>query len=239
MARHSLSHFSHIRRSFCLLGGILLLCSSLAWAQTLDGPTQVVANPGGSFQYSVTFTPGPDPVYLAGEMFDGSDNTDQGVLIADTFCPPEQEPLKAFSHNISGSLVDITQPGKMIISLSLCSGEQFTLETTILPSPCDMADALVTTISGLPADAWRRTHQQQLFLRKAQRVKRLVGRKTRYDFLTAMALLQHDMLPKTDGQDVPHDWVIAPTSQQTLQEHLGKFIECLDAEMQLPPACSQ
>ena len=122
-----------------VLSGILLLCCSApARAISLDAPTGVQADPNGAFSYNAKFT-AQAPVIIAGFEIAGlpANNVDNGVFIADCFCPPfatgcPVNPGVPFVIPVSGSLLDPSKDGSVSVAVFLCGGGSFVVNTTIL-----------------------------------------------------------------------------------------------------------
>jgi len=126
--------------AFVLLGIASLLTVMPARAQRLEGPTSVQATLTGSFEYQAVFTAGPGGDFFAFYEVDGSDGTDVGHWIADGFCDYWIAPGQQIPIGVSGSLLDPATEGRVTAVFSTqCGaypwGGEFTVVTTILPSP--------------------------------------------------------------------------------------------------------
>lgn len=115
-----------------------LSCPGFAAANTLDAPNPVEAAADGSFSYEAVFT-ASDDVVIQGFTLIGlnEDNVNFGIILADCFCPPGGGCPVAMGEEflipVGGSLLDPAQPGLVTVSVQLCTGESFEVETTITP----------------------------------------------------------------------------------------------------------
>lgn len=120
---------------------MLLLVSPFVGAgnSTLTGPTAVVAEPDGSFAYTWVLTAGPGGELLAFWDGIGGENTDFNDFVADAECIAPLPEGDQIMEDVEGSLRDLKQPGSVRISISNCSGDQWVLETAILPPAVEVA----------------------------------------------------------------------------------------------------
>ena len=119
--------FAHVAFILLLLGA----CSS-AEAHTFEAPDTVIALPGGAFHYSWVFTAGTVTAFIGAEGWSGIINTPPGAM-GECFCTCKVRPGEQFHFDVSGSLTNPAQAGKIQNWIDECYNFTYASYTVILP----------------------------------------------------------------------------------------------------------
>lgn len=133
-----------IRTALALALGSLLVAAPGA-AQSFWAPEYLQSQPGGDFSFKAKFTAGPGGATIAndqwyGEVLDGVINV-QGTGFSDCPCSLGGCPLgpgETWEVDVDGSLIDPDAPGRVAVSVGLCSGAgemELVTVTPFTPAP--------------------------------------------------------------------------------------------------------
>ena len=117
--------------------------------------------------------------------------------------------------------------GKIDFCLARCQGD-------LEPSLQERIQALIDTVTALPASAFRNKLQKLTLLIERGVVKAHIVAGTRGHLWIRLHLwaaqwnLENDILPKTDGESPPPDWVIDPGAQMELEAQILVLIGQLE-----------
>lgn len=92
-----------------------------------------------------------------------------------------------------------------------------------------LCHALEAAIEAADDGAFHRERKKGALLKKVACVCRHIERGDLGGYCRAIDKLEHDVLPKTDGEGEPKDWVTDPTLQQDLEERIRGLIAALEA----------
>ena len=119
---------AHLAFILLLLGA----CSS-AEAHTFDAPDTVIAMPGGVFHYSWVFTAVGTAANWGGAGWCGVINTPPGTM-EQGFCTTTVLPGGQFRYDVSGSLTNPAQAGRVMNWIDECENFTYWKYTVIMPA---------------------------------------------------------------------------------------------------------
>jgi hypothetical protein len=102
--------------------------------------------------------------------------------------------------------------------------------TAIVEAPEDpdaLCADLIAAVEAADGSAFRNVKKQGALLNKLKVVCRHVAKGTAKGNARALRKLSRDVLPKTDGEGSPRDWVTDPTVQQDLEDRIGALVAVL------------
>jgi hypothetical protein len=97
-------------------------------------------------------------------------------------------------------------------------------------NPAEMTQELIARVDALPSSSFRQPNQRTALLGKLEEVLAAIEGGTRCDLCRAVRKLEHDILPKTDGESPPPDWVTEPAAQAELEAQILALIAALLGE---------
>ena len=104
--------------------------------------------------------------------------------------------------------------------------------------PLMLIENLIETVENLDPSSFRTPTLQNAFLNKLAAVLALIQSGELCDICEAFDKLSNDILPKTDGEAPPPDWVIDQGAQQNLEDQISTLIELLQDEVDEMGGCA-
>jgi hypothetical protein len=134
------------RRAHLALAAVLASLVAVAplAAHEISAPDVIQADGSGAFTWVITVTI-TSPIEFAYAEWDGTDNTDVGVQIADGFCMVVIEPGTQ-EFVIAGNLLDPTEQGSLTYTHAMCDGWDGTVSTTVLPPSVSVEQTSFSTL---------------------------------------------------------------------------------------------
>ena len=105
-------------------------------------------------------------------------------------------------------------------------GSAYVFQTT---SPSEALENLVEFIDSLSPDDFSSPNRQNALVNKVNALIGLVNAGDLGSLCEAIDKLPNDILPKTDGESPPPDWVTNPTAQQELEDSITRIIAQLQS----------
>lgn len=106
------------------------------------------------------------------------------------------------------------------------------------PTPGERIAALIDAVSELPTTAFSNKNHKKTLLNKLAVVEANIASDTLCGLCAALDKLLHDILPKTDGESPPPDWVIDEEAQARLEEQIVALIQALEDEVAAAGGCA-
>jgi hypothetical protein len=106
--------------------------------------------------------------------------------------------------------------------------------------PADLAAMcadLDAAVAAADASAFRNAHRRKALLNKLRVVCNRIDAGDVESLCAALRKLQHDVLPKTDGEAHPQDWIVDATVQQDLEDRINALIAGLEDAIEALGGC--
>lgn len=100
-----------------------------------------------------------------------------------------------------------------------------------------LVEDLIEAVADLDPDDFSNPNQQQALIEKLEEVLALIQAGDLLSICEAIEKLTNDILPKTDGETPPPDWVTNPSVQQQLQVQIIAIIEALQDDAEALGVC--
>jgi hypothetical protein len=97
-----------------------------------------------------------------------------------------------------------------------------------------MCHDLAAAFAATDASAFRGRNRQRAF---ANKLRAVCARIDDGDLCAALSKLRHDILPKTDGEGRPKDWVTDATAQQALEDQVNALVAALEDAIEAAGGC--
>lgn len=127
-------------RALLFVSVLLVGAVSIATAHRIEGPEEIIAEPGGSFEFEFTYV-APEVPFVFGSLHWGPlDNVAGSDAWADGFCELGDGGW-SYTDVMSGQLMDAAQSGTTLIEVDACDQwGHIELVTTVLPNPITAVD---------------------------------------------------------------------------------------------------
>jgi hypothetical protein len=105
------------------------------------------------------------------------------------------------------------------------------------PTLDEMCAALLAAVEGADPASFQNAGKQGALVHKLENVCAKIAKGNLRGTCQAIQKLTHDVLPKTDGEGAPGDWVTDATLQQSLEDGIQELLAALQAEADALGGC--
>jgi hypothetical protein len=102
-----------------------------------------------------------------------------------------------------------------------------TADVYVVDCPVRMLEELVKSIQSFDPDDFSNPNRQNALVNKIEAILNNIDMNDLESICAAIDKLETDILPKTDGERPPPDWVTDPDAQQELEDAILKLLEAL------------
>jgi hypothetical protein len=107
----------------------------------------------------------------------------------------------------------------------------------VVECPVDMLEDLVELIDSFEPDDFSNPNRQKALKNKVNAILNNIDMDDLASICAAIAKLKNDILPKTDGERPPSDWVTDPVAQQEVEDAILELIEALEERAEALGGC--
>jgi hypothetical protein len=112
-----------------------------------------------------------------------------------------------------------------------------TADVWVINCPIRLLEELIILIDSFEPDDFSKPNRQNTLINKVNAILNNIDMDDLASICAAIDKLKNDILPKTDGESPPPEWVTDPVAQQELEDKINEVIEALQERAEALGGC--